>query len=205
DNDLAYAEMEQSYIDEYSKQARAQRPLDRALDYAYKFTTCIQELLVYVDATFPSSLNKSEKLVAVTPMNKTKNVRFEKPSKSASNIPKHADSQNPKITNKPLLTSIRVESSTSDSRSKPSGCLFNACHDMCVVDYLNNVNKHVKSRSSKRDMKQDWKPMGKVFTNVGQRWIPTGWAFIIDGTKCPLNRITSTTVVYPKTSIPASS
>nr|GEV47256.1 integrase, catalytic region, zinc finger, CCHC-type, peptidase aspartic, catalytic [Tanacetum cinerariifolium] len=25
-------------------------------------------------------------------------------------------------------------------------CLFNACHDMCVVDYLNNVNKGAKSR-----------------------------------------------------------
>ncbi|GJW91254.1 retrovirus-related pol polyprotein from transposon TNT 1-94 [Tanacetum coccineum] len=25
-------------------------------------------------------------------------------------------------------------------------CLFNACHDLCVVDYLNNVNKRAKSR-----------------------------------------------------------
>ncbi|GJX25118.1 putative reverse transcriptase domain-containing protein [Tanacetum coccineum] len=57
-------------------------------------------------------------------------------------------------------------------------------------------------RSSKRNKKQDWKPTGKVFTNVGHRWIPTGWTFTIDGTKCPLNRITSTTVVPPKTSIP---
>ncbi|GJW93221.1 retrovirus-related pol polyprotein from transposon TNT 1-94 [Tanacetum coccineum] len=109
------------------EQARAQQPLDSALDYACKFTTCIQELLVYVSATCPSSLNVNEKLVAITPMNKSKKVR-----------------------------------------------------------------------STKSNKKKNWKPTGKVFTNVGYRWIPTGCTFTIDGSKCPLTRITSTTVVPPK-------
>ncbi|GJR01024.1 retrovirus-related pol polyprotein from transposon TNT 1-94 [Tanacetum coccineum] len=43
---------------------------------------------------------------------------------------------------------------------------------------------------------------GKVFTNVGHRWIPTGRTFTIDGTKCPLTRITSTIVVPPKKPLP---
>ncbi|GKB42654.1 retrovirus-related pol polyprotein from transposon TNT 1-94 [Tanacetum coccineum] len=102
------------------EQARAQQPLDSALDYVCKFTTRIQELLIYVNATCPSSLNKSEKLVAVTPMNKTKKVTLTKPSESTSNTPKQADSKNSKITNNPLLTSIRVKSSTSVSGSKPT-------------------------------------------------------------------------------------
>ncbi|GKB90823.1 retrovirus-related pol polyprotein from transposon TNT 1-94 [Tanacetum coccineum] len=121
DNHLEYAEMEQSYINEYSKvselevelskkkdmvekdvynelskrssrleqhcinleirvqqmkekQARAQQPLDSALEYARKFTTRIQELLVYVSATCPRSLHVNEKLVTITPMNKSKKV-----------------------------------------------------------------------------------------------------------------------------------
>ncbi|GJZ06174.1 hypothetical protein Tco_0539967 [Tanacetum coccineum] len=224
----------------------------------------VHELLVYVNATCPSSLNKSEKLVVVTPMNKTKKVTFTEPSESTSNTPKQADSKNSKITNNPLLTSKRMKSSTSVSGSKPTcntkknrisqtsssnkknkvedhlrsvksslnkknrvseciastkhvvfdvnsklvfltcnECLFNACHDMRVVDYLNNVNERAKSRSGKSNKKKDWKPMGKVFTNVGHRWIPTGWTFTIDGTKCPLTRITFTTVVPPKKPIPA--
>ncbi|GKE12103.1 hypothetical protein Tco_1415654 [Tanacetum coccineum] len=320
DDKLAYAEMEQSFIDEYSSvsdctvqvnnscvialemykldfeplspklrknreahvdylkkakehadtlhdiivEARSRQPLDSALDYACKFTTRIQELLVYLSATCPSSLNMNEKLVAITLMNKSKKVRFDEPKNPKSNTPIQADSQNSKITNKPLLTSTGVKSSTSASGSKPSGntkqnrisrttcsnqknkvedhlrsvksslnkknrvyecnastkhvvfdansklvcstcneCLFNACRDMCVVDYLNNVNKHAKSRSFKINKKKDWKPTGKVFTNVGHRWIPTGQTFTIDGTKFPLTRITSTIVVPPKRHVPA--
>ncbi|GJS16820.1 putative nucleotidyltransferase, ribonuclease H [Tanacetum coccineum] len=60
---------------EMVEKARALKPLDNVLDYACKFTTRIQELLIYVSATLPSSQNESEKLVVVTPMNKNKKVR----------------------------------------------------------------------------------------------------------------------------------
>ncbi|GJR17604.1 retrovirus-related pol polyprotein from transposon TNT 1-94, partial [Tanacetum coccineum] len=53
-------------------------------------------------------------------------------------------------------------------------CLFNACHDMCVVDFLNDMNVRDKYR----------------------------WTFTIDGNKCPLTRITSTIVLPPKKPIP---
>ncbi|GJV89583.1 retrovirus-related pol polyprotein from transposon TNT 1-94 [Tanacetum coccineum] len=58
------------------KQARKLNPTDSYLDYAYKFVVRIQELLVYVNITCPSSHNESEKLVAVTPMNRNKKVSF---------------------------------------------------------------------------------------------------------------------------------
>ncbi|GJT44477.1 retrovirus-related pol polyprotein from transposon TNT 1-94 [Tanacetum coccineum] len=56
------------------EQDRVKQPLDSALNYACKFTTRIQELLVYVSATCPSSLHVNEKLVSITPMNKSKEV-----------------------------------------------------------------------------------------------------------------------------------
>ncbi|GJX17094.1 hypothetical protein Tco_0217926 [Tanacetum coccineum] len=99
------------------EQARVQQPLNSALDYACKFTTPIQELLVYVSATCPSSLHVNEKLVAITPMKKGKNVRFEEPKKSTSNTPTQANSQNSKITNQHLLSSTGVKCSTSTSGS----------------------------------------------------------------------------------------
>ncbi|GKA66183.1 hypothetical protein Tco_0765991 [Tanacetum coccineum] len=100
DDNLTYAEMEKNILLMNTvEQAIAQQPLDSALDYACKFTTRIQELLVYVSATCPSSLKKNEKLVAVIPMNKSRKVRFVEPSTSISG----------------------VKSSTSASGSKPLG------------------------------------------------------------------------------------
>ncbi|GJS13734.1 hypothetical protein Tco_0408206 [Tanacetum coccineum] len=123
------------------EQARALNLIDDHLDYACKFTTRIKELLVYVNETCPSSQVKSKKLVAVTPMNRNRKVRFQEPKQSTSNTP---------------------------------------------------------TQVSKSNKKKDWKPTGKVFTSVGYRWLPTGWTFTIDGTKCPMTRITSTKVVPPK-------
>ncbi|GJR42022.1 retrovirus-related pol polyprotein from transposon TNT 1-94 [Tanacetum coccineum] len=75
--------------------------------------------------TCPNSPKPSEKLVAVTPMNKDKRVRFAEPVTSSSNIPKQADSLKTKDSNKPLLTSTGVKHTTSASRSKPSGTTKN--------------------------------------------------------------------------------
>ncbi|GKD21958.1 hypothetical protein Tco_1223661 [Tanacetum coccineum] len=169
-----------------------------------------------------------------------------------------------KDTNKPLLPSTRVISSTSASRSKPPGntkknrisrpsssnkknkvedrrrsvkpslnkknrvsepvcnanvkhyvlnanselifatcneCMFDTIHDLCVLDYVNDVNVCVKSKLVKNKKKKVWKPTGKVFANVRYTWKPTGQTFTIDENTCPLTRVTSTTVVPPKKSL----
>ncbi|GJU13196.1 retrovirus-related pol polyprotein from transposon TNT 1-94 [Tanacetum coccineum] len=174
------------------------------------------------------------KLVAVTPMNKDKRVRFTEPVTSSSNIPKQTNSLKTKDSNKPLLTSTGVKPTTSASGSKPSGntnnnritrppssnqknkveehsrkvkcslnkmnfisesisnalvkhfvrnakfesicaicnkCLFDANHDMCLIDFVNDVNVHSKSKSKRNKMRKAWKPTGKVFTDVGYKWI----------------------------------
>ncbi|GJY59982.1 hypothetical protein Tco_0459874 [Tanacetum coccineum] len=59
------------------EQAKAKQPLDNALDFACKHAKQIQELLVYVRDTCPNANKPSEKLVAVTPMNKVKKIRIE--------------------------------------------------------------------------------------------------------------------------------
>nr|GEV07623.1 hypothetical protein [Tanacetum cinerariifolium] len=40
-------------------------------------------------------------------------------------------------------------------------CMFNAIHDLCVVNYLNNVNERAKSKFSKSNKKKNWKPTVK--------------------------------------------
>ncbi|GKA79533.1 hypothetical protein Tco_0786129 [Tanacetum coccineum] len=124
---------------------------------------------------------ESKKLVVVIPKNRIRQVRFLEPKQSTSNTPTLADSQTSKITNKSLLTSTGMKSSTSASGSQPSG----------------NTKKN-RILSAKSNKKKDWKPTGKVFTSVGYRLLPIGQTFTIDGTKCPMTRITSTKVVPPK-------
>ncbi|GJV00854.1 retrovirus-related pol polyprotein from transposon TNT 1-94 [Tanacetum coccineum] len=79
---------------------------------------------------------------------------------------------------------------------KCNGCMLFDNHDLCVLNFINNVNAHVKSKSVKKSSKKKVsKPTGKVFTNIGYIWRPTGQTFSIVGNVCPLTRITITTEV----------
>ncbi|GJX44046.1 retrovirus-related pol polyprotein from transposon TNT 1-94 [Tanacetum coccineum] len=80
-----------------------------------------QELLVCVRDTCPTANKPSIKLVAVTPMNKVKKVRFSKPFTSSSNIHNQVESSKTPDSNTPVLPSTGFKSSTSASRSQPTG------------------------------------------------------------------------------------
>ncbi|GJW01302.1 retrovirus-related pol polyprotein from transposon TNT 1-94 [Tanacetum coccineum] len=219
------------------KQVKAKQPLDGDLDLACKYTTRIQELLVYVQDTCPNAITPSTKKVVVTPMNNVKKVRLVEPLTSSSNI-KQVESSNTSDSNTPVLSSTGVKCSTSICGSKPPGnkkndrisqppsrnkknkhslsnansdiicatcnkSMFDGVHDKCLLDLVQNGNKH--SKSAKKHKKQNiWKPTGHVFTKVGFKWKPTGRIFTIVGKSCPLTRITSTNVVPPKQITPHS-
>ncbi|GKD53592.1 hypothetical protein Tco_1286979 [Tanacetum coccineum] len=76
---LKHTQENDDILHEIVEDARELRPLDSNLASACKFVTCIQELLVYVSATCPSTKHVSDKLVAITPMNMTRKVRFAEP------------------------------------------------------------------------------------------------------------------------------
>ncbi|GJR47477.1 hypothetical protein Tco_1315580 [Tanacetum coccineum] len=79
---------------------------------------------------------------------------------------------------------------------KCNGCMLSDNHDLCVLDFINDVNARTKSKSVKKSSKRKvWKPTGKVFTNIGYTWRPTGRPFTIVGNACPLTRITITAEV----------
>ncbi|GJS24370.1 hypothetical protein Tco_0453002 [Tanacetum coccineum] len=102
------------------EQARTSNPLDNALAYACMYTKQIQELLVYVSDTCPSSPLKSKNLVAITLMNKARKVTFTKISAtSENNTQTRAYIHKTQTTNKPLVRSTSVKSSTNASESIP--------------------------------------------------------------------------------------
>ncbi|GJU02954.1 hypothetical protein Tco_1113292 [Tanacetum coccineum] len=85
------------------------------------YAKLIQELLTHISKTCPSVNNTDGKLVAVTPKNKDKRVRFTEPVTSSGNtITKTASTSN-LVSNKPMLSSTGVKQSTSACGPQPSG------------------------------------------------------------------------------------
>ncbi|GJZ33938.1 hypothetical protein Tco_0579374, partial [Tanacetum coccineum] len=136
----------------FVERARKQNPSKPLLDSACMFTKHVQELLVYVFKTCPNLPKPSEKLVAVTPLNKDKRVRFVEPVTSSSNIPKKTDSLKAQDSNKPLLNSTGVKPTTSAS-VKPSGnTKTNRISRPSSSNKINKVedqSRSVKSRKNK--------------------------------------------------------
>ncbi|GJQ96690.1 retrovirus-related pol polyprotein from transposon TNT 1-94 [Tanacetum coccineum] len=131
--------MEQAAIlREVVKQAKSQNPLDSVSYSACMYVKLIQEFLSYVRDTCPDIHKPSEKLVAVTPINKKKIVRFADTVTSSGNIPK--------VTNRPLLSSTGVNPSTSASGSKPSG---NTTNDRITRTPSSNEKNKVEVQSRK--------------------------------------------------------
>ncbi|GJT82569.1 hypothetical protein Tco_1056911 [Tanacetum coccineum] len=203
--------------------------------------------------------NSLDYALVVTPINKTKRVRFTEPVTSSGNTNTKITSSSNLVSNIPMLSSTGVNLSTSASGSKPSGntkkdkiqqtpsstqknkieaqprtgrsslinkncavklrepasvknskinvnsdlkcatcngCLFSDNHHSCVLDFINKVNAHVKSKSVKKSAQRKvWKLTGKVFTNIGYIWRPTDRTFTIVGNACPLTRIATTAEV----------
>nr|GEW93206.1 retrovirus-related Pol polyprotein from transposon TNT 1-94 [Tanacetum cinerariifolium] len=118
---IRHTQEETATLKEIVEQERSLNPLSTSLDYACKYTKRIQELHIIIKQTRPCINNFGDRIMAVTPMNKTKRVRFIKPvtSLGSTNI-KTASSSNV-VSNKPMLSSTRINLSTSASGSQLSG------------------------------------------------------------------------------------
>ncbi|GKA54482.1 hypothetical protein Tco_0753431 [Tanacetum coccineum] len=183
---------------EVVKQGKSQNPLNNPLDSACKYTKQIQELLIIIGKTCPSINNSSDKLVAVTPKNKDKRVRFtesitsritavrqykkdkiqQKPSSTQKNkVEAYSGTVKSSLKNKNSFVepkgTTNVQHSKLNANSellcvKFNGCMLSDIHDLCVLDFINDVNARAKSKSVKKSSKRKvWKPTGKVFTNIG--------------------------------------
>ncbi|GJY57765.1 retrovirus-related pol polyprotein from transposon TNT 1-94 [Tanacetum coccineum] len=152
------------------EQAKEKQPLDNALDLACnkKNDRILQK---------PSSNSKNK--VEAQPRKVNKKNRVKEPI-CGDNV-KHTMLN----ANSPLVC------------VKCKHCMFDANHDVCFLYFVNDVNMHAKSKSKskKSQVQNNWKPTGKVFTDVGLKWKPTRRFFIIVGNSCPLTRLTPNKIV----------
>ncbi|GJY53398.1 retrovirus-related pol polyprotein from transposon TNT 1-94 [Tanacetum coccineum] len=141
----------------------------------------------------PSGNTKKDK-IQQTPSSTLKNKVEAHPRKVKSSLKNKDHVVEPKGT-APVQHS-KLNANSDLKCVKCNGCMLSDNHDLCVLDFINNVNARAKSRSVKKNSKRKvWKPTGKVFTNIGYIWRPTGRTFTIVGNACPLTRITTTTEV----------
>nr|GEV22183.1 uncharacterized mitochondrial protein AtMg00810-like [Tanacetum cinerariifolium] len=71
-----YTQEEAATLWEIVESEKMLNPLNTSLDYACKYTRRIQELLIILQQTCPCLTDLGTKLVAITPKNKTKQIRF---------------------------------------------------------------------------------------------------------------------------------
>nr|GEV49025.1 hypothetical protein [Tanacetum cinerariifolium] len=115
---IRHTQEEAATLREIVESERLLNPLNTSLDYACKYTKCIQELLNILQQTCPCINDLGSKLVAVTPKNKNKQIRFTKQiHKSGKTSVKTTPSTNV-VSNTPVLSFTGVNLLSSVSRTK---------------------------------------------------------------------------------------
>ncbi|GKE22975.1 hypothetical protein Tco_1434487 [Tanacetum coccineum] len=105
---------------EIVEEAKVERPLDRSIVFACRYTKHSQELLEYAIGTCPKDFNKRDKKHAPTPLISKKQVTFEEQcDTSNSNTHIHVGQLNTQQTNVPVPPSTGVNCCTNASGSQP--------------------------------------------------------------------------------------
>ncbi|GKB54777.1 hypothetical protein Tco_0905530, partial [Tanacetum coccineum] len=118
---IKHSQEETTILRDLVEHVQSKYPLDQSLESTCRYAKLVQELLTKISKTCPSVNNTDEKLVAVTPKNKDKRVRFTEPVTSSGNTITKTTSTSNLVSNKPMLSSTGVKPSTSASGSQPSG------------------------------------------------------------------------------------
>nr|GEV45871.1 integrase, catalytic region, zinc finger, CCHC-type, peptidase aspartic, catalytic [Tanacetum cinerariifolium] len=133
----------------------------------------------------PSGNTKNNKITR-PPRSNQKNKEKDHPRKVKSSLNKINSISEP-INNALVKHSVRNDKFKSMC-AICNKCLFNANQDICLVDFMNDVNLCSKPKSNINKKRKAWKPTDKVFTDVGFKWKPTVRFFTIVGNSCPLTK-----------------
>nr|GEV60856.1 hypothetical protein [Tanacetum cinerariifolium] len=112
---------ETATLREIVKNERLLNPLNTSLDNACKYTKRIQEFLIILKQTCPCINDLGTKLMAVTPKNNNKMIRFTEHIPSSGNTIVKITSSTNVVSNTPVLSFTRVNLLSSASGSQPQG------------------------------------------------------------------------------------
>nr|GFB27497.1 integrase, catalytic region, zinc finger, CCHC-type, peptidase aspartic, catalytic [Tanacetum cinerariifolium] len=201
------------------EEAKIVRPLDRSIVSACRNTKHSQELLEYAIGTCPQGSQQRAKQLAYIPLIRKKQVANAKPSdKSDSTTHRHVVTVKSQQTNVRVPPSTGVNSCPDVGGSQPKNHVkLNRISPAKGVNKLpvedqprtnkshHRISNHVDSSSrlkhtqvwKPKQVRQVWKPTGKVLTAIGHQWRPTDRILNL-GKQCPLTRFTPPKVVSAK-------
>nr|GEY84123.1 ribonuclease H-like domain-containing protein [Tanacetum cinerariifolium] len=171
---IRHTQEETTTLREIVEQGKSLNPLNNSLDYACKYKKQIQELLILIRQTCPCinnlGVNVSTSVSESQPSGNTKKDKIQQtPSSTKKNkiethlrtirsslINKNCAKDTASVLHSKLNVNSDLQCVTCD------GFLFFDNHDSCVLDFINNVNARVKSKSVKKPLNRNvWKPTGK--------------------------------------------
>ncbi|GJT90276.1 hypothetical protein Tco_1079121 [Tanacetum coccineum] len=239
-NNLEYAQMEQSFIDEYSRCLELEAEVSKKKDMVEKD--------VYNEIS-KRSLRLEQHCInlEITVQQMKESLRNQKPCKNqdALEFPEFFETNELKAQLQKKTTTIsHFKDHIATLKGKSMSDCIVPVNNSCViapemykldlqplspklrnnrevhVDYLKQTKKHADTLCNIVEQTRALQPLDSAldysckFTtrvksstsasgskpsgNTKKNGISSGWTFTIDGTKCPLTRITSTTVVPPK-------
>ncbi|GJS89256.1 retrovirus-related pol polyprotein from transposon TNT 1-94 [Tanacetum coccineum] len=194
-----YAKIEQHYIDEYSEDLMLKVELAKKEHMevlVYVTNTCPSltkpsEKLVVVTPLnknrkvrfaepATSSSNTQKQLQPSSPFTKNNRISQTTNSNSKNKVEDHPRSVKSNLNKKKRviepICNANVKHTMLNANSeliyvKCNQCMFDANHDVCFLEFVNDVNVRSKSKSAKRSKKKNiWKPTGQVFTDIGYRY-----------------------------------
>ncbi|GJR28379.1 retrovirus-related pol polyprotein from transposon TNT 1-94 [Tanacetum coccineum] len=137
------------------EQARALQPLDSTLDYALNSST-------YAGRSKPKGNTRNNRISRTSSSN-LKNKKVEdhpRNAKTSLNKKNHVFDCIASTMHVVLNANFEFVCFTCNE------CLFNVCHDLCVVDYFNAVNSYTRAKSGKSNKKNEWKPIEGLRHNL---------------------------------------
>nr|GEZ98681.1 hypothetical protein [Tanacetum cinerariifolium] len=177
---IRHTQEEAATLREIVESERLLSPLNTSLAYACKYTRRIQELLMILQQTCPSITNLGIKLVPVTPMNKTKQIRrtaqITKSERTtvATSPSANIDSNTPVLSSTGVTLVSSASGSKSQDNTKKNGIrrTQKKAKETELEDHLRIVNSSlnkasvVDSKATSSVIKKVWKSTGKVFKTV---------------------------------------
>nr|GEU42140.1 hypothetical protein [Tanacetum cinerariifolium] len=122
---LRHTQEETTTLREIVESERLLNPLNTSLDYACKYTKCIQGLLIILQQTCPCITDLGTKLMTVTLKNNVKKIRLTEHIHSSGNTPIKTTSFTNVVSNTLVLSSTGVNLLFSSSGSQPQGNIKN--------------------------------------------------------------------------------
>ncbi|GJX18595.1 hypothetical protein Tco_0221272 [Tanacetum coccineum] len=163
---IDYQSIEKSFLDEYSECVKLKVELSKKNDIVEKavYDELSKRCTIMENRSVSStSANGSKSLGNIKKNMIPRPTSINKKNK----VEDHLGSVKPSLNKKNLVSKPVCDANVKHSVLNVNSelicatcnkCMFDAIHDLCVIDYVNDVNVSVKSKSLKSKKKKAWKP-----------------------------------------------